>query len=354
MNARINGIQQVGIGVGDMATAWSWYRKYFGMDIPVFQEAAEAPLMNAFTGGAVQSRNATLAINLQGGGGMEIWQFTSRAPTAPAQPVRLGDYGMFAARIKSRDVVASHRQFAAAGLAGLTPVLNDPASRPHFFVSDPFGNRFDIVSSDSWFTRNNRHLTGGVAGCIIGVSDIDKARRLYSDVLGYSRVVYEAEGVFEDLAGARPEGNTRVRRILLAHENQGRGGFSPLFGATQIELVKVLDRFPVPAFKDRFWGDLGFIHLCFDVHGMAALEERCKSAGFPFVVDSMNSFDMGDASGHFSYIQDPDGTLIEFVETHRVPIMKKWNWYLDLRKRPIDKPLPRLLIRALGLNRVSG
>ena len=32
---------------------------------------------------------------------------------------------------------------------------------------------------------------------------------------------------------------------------------------------------------------------------------------------------MGEAAGHFSYIQDPDGTLIEFVETHKVPILKK-------------------------------
>jgi len=43
-------------------------------------------------------------------------------------------------------------------------------------------------------------------------------------------------------------------------------------------------------------------------------------------------FDMGEAAGRFSYIEDPDGTLIEFVETHKIPIFKKLGWYLHLEK----------------------
>ncbi len=66
-----------------------------------------------------------------------------------------------------------------------------------------------------------------------------------------------------------------------------------------------------------------------------------------------NSFDMGEAAGHFSYIEDPDGTLIEFVETHKVPILKKFGWYLDLRKRDPNKSLPDWIIKTLKFSRVS-
>ena len=38
-------------------------------------------------------------------------------------------------------------------------------------------------------------------------------------------------------------------------------------------------------------------------------------------------------AGGFVYIEVPDGTLIEFVETHKIPVMKKLGWYLNLRKR---------------------
>ena len=38
----IAGIQQIGIGVPNVHEAFKWYRQHFGMDIPVFEEAAEA------------------------------------------------------------------------------------------------------------------------------------------------------------------------------------------------------------------------------------------------------------------------------------------------------------------------
>ena len=61
---------------------------------------------------------------------------------------------------------------------------------------------------------------------------------------------------------------------------------------------------------------------------------------------------MGEAAGHFAYIEDPDGTLIEFVETHKIPILKKIGWYLNLRNRKRESPLPDWLLKALRFNRV--
>jgi len=45
--------------------------------------------------------------------------------------------------------------------------------------------------------------------------------------------------------------------------------------------------------------------------------------------------------------------LIEFVETKRIPIMKKLGWYLDLSKRDALKPLPNWMLKALKFNRVK-
>lgn len=49
MAKRINGIQQLGIGVTDVNEGFDWYRKHFGMDIKMFEEAATAELMLAHT-----------------------------------------------------------------------------------------------------------------------------------------------------------------------------------------------------------------------------------------------------------------------------------------------------------------
>ena len=70
----IAGIQQIGIGNPDVHACFKWYRQQFGTDIPVFDEAAEAGLMLPYTGGEPRQRHAILAINIQGGGGLEMSQ----------------------------------------------------------------------------------------------------------------------------------------------------------------------------------------------------------------------------------------------------------------------------------------
>ncbi len=348
----ICGIQQIGIGVPDVEKAWAWYRRCFGMDVPVFQDAGEAPFMLDYTGGTVQSRTATLAINLTGGGGFEIWQYTSRTPSGPSFEPSIGDYGIFCARIKSRDVKAAREYFAQSGIETIHPLVRNPAGKEQFFLADPQGNFFQIVEGREWFQKGT-YPTGGPAGCMIGVSNIEKARTLYSDILGYDTVLYDEEGKFDDFQGV-PGGDKKFRRVLLTHSEERKGSFSRLFGTTCIELVSVKNRKAKKIFQERYWGDLGFIHLCFDVKGMDLLKKECEEKSFPFTVDSKDAFDMGQAAGRFSYTEDPDGTLIEFVETDKIPIVKGLGWYLNVGKKDPEKRLPDWIIKALRFNRIKG
>ncbi len=349
-NATIAGIQQIGIGVRNAKEAFDWYRRHFGMDIPIFEEAAEARYMTRYTGDVVHSRHAILALNIRGGGGFEIWQFTSREPADITFEPMVGDLGIMCTRIKSTNIEATHDFLTRQG-ANPTEILKDPIGHEHFYLRDPWNNLFQVVESHSWFSRGP-FTTGGVAGCQIGVTDMSRSMAFYANILGYNKIVYDKEGVFEDLAHL-PGGDKRVHRILLSHTRPRVGAFSELLGVTEIELIKVFDREPRKLFEDRFWGDLGYIHLCFDITNQDAMRKRCKSYGHPYTVDSGSTFDMGEAAGHFSYIEDPDGTLIEFVETRKIPIMKRFGWYLDLTKRDPTKSLPRFMLKALAFGRVK-
>jgi len=62
---------------------------------------------------------------------------------------------------------------------------------------------------------------------------------------------------------------------------------------------------------------------------------------------------MGEAAGRFSYIEDPDGTLIEFVQAHKLPVMKKFGWYINLKKRKHQKPLPNWILNCMSFSRVK-
>ncbi len=346
---KITGIQQVGIGVDDVQEAWQWYRKHFGMDIAVFEDEAVAELMLHYTEGKTRKRHAVLAMNMQSGGGFEVWQHTGKKPKHPDFEPKLGDLGIFVAKVKSSDPAKAYAKMRSTQSNLLGDLQKAPDDSSHFFIKDPYRNIFQITQNDYIFQKTPA-VTGGIYGVIIGVSNMEESFKVYQDILGYDTVVYDETGVFKDFLSL-PGGDRKVRRVLLKHPEKRTGGFAPLFGPSVIELVQLTGETGRKIYQDRIWGDPGFIHICFDTIGMDALREEVKQKGFPFTVDSAESFDMGEAAGHFAYISDPDGTPIEFVETHKVPVLKKLGIYINLKKRDPNKSLPRWIIAAMRFKR---
>ncbi len=350
MSQYITGIQQVGIGVTDAVEAKHIYKDLFGMNVLVFEDQAEAALMTTYTGGQLHKRHAILSLNMAGGGGFEIWQYTSRTPSSSLSVAQPGDLGIFAVKIKSKNVFDAHAHFCKLTGIKVSELFTAPDHRPHFWITDMYGNHFDIVEGDEWFKTGNQ-ICGGVAGAVIGVSNMEKAMSFYKDMLGINEVIYRVEAPMTDTPNEQSAGQM-ARRILLKKQGAGMGAFSKLLGSVQIELIETKQRTPEKIYANRYWGDCGFIHLCFDVLNMDALKSFSMDAGYPFSIDSAGSFSMGAAAGRFCYVEDPDGTLIELVETHKLPIVKGLGWWLDLKKRNSDKALPNWMIHALSLNKI--
>lgn len=344
----ISGIQQIGVGTTDFRKSWNWYIEMFGIDVKILEDDTVAERMLPYTGGVPQQRHACIAVNIQGGGGFEIWQYSKRKPEPCPFKIAVGDLGVFAAKLNCRDIKAFHKQISAKWQDCTIPETL-PDGTPCFYVKDLFGNVFQIVENKKVFIDQGK-LTGGMAGAVIGVTDMDKSVKFYSEVLGYNILISDTTGPFST-NNPMPEADKQYRRVILKAPER-KGAFAELFGDSTIELVQALERSPRKIYEGRYWGDPGFIQVCFDVTNMKALGEFCASKGHPFTVDSCpdgERFDMGDASGHFTYIEDPDGTLIEFVEAHKVSIVKKLGLAIDMSRRDPEKPLHKLLFRLMGL-----
>jgi len=346
----------MGIGVKDLQTSWNWYIKNLGMDCPIFGEEAEAKFMLPYTGGKPQLRHAVLAFNLQSGGGFEIWQYKGRVPQEISWEIKAGNLGIFACKIKVKDIDRSYKFFIDQGINVIGEPSPDPAGARTFFIKDLSGNIFQMVEASDWFMNENKH-SGGVFGAVIGVADIEKALVVYSDILGYENVVYDSTGVHPDFSGL-PGGNIKLRRVLLKKAGIMPGHFGELMGNSEIELISTGNPEEKKIYEGRFWGDPGFIHLCFDISGIDVLRDYCHEKGHPFTVDTKSTmsgsrFDMGEAAGHFAYIEDGSGTLIEFVETLKMPVFKKIGWYLDLSKRDYRKNLPAWMLKTLRYSKVK-
>jgi catechol 2,3-dioxygenase-like lactoylglutathione lyase family enzyme len=348
---QINGIQQVGIGVENASEAWAWYRKAFKMDVPIFQDSAEAKLMTRYTAGKVESRHAILAMNMQGGGGFEIWQYTSKTPQASKNKLQWTDLGILAVKIRCKDSQKTYDHLQSIGADMLNIPSENPAGDQHFYVKDPYGNIFELVENKSWFSQN-KDLTGGVLGVVMGVSAIDKVLPIYQNHFQQLDILADSLQVWDDFKSLGVLGQA-FRRVILEGSSEPSGAVGKLLCQTQIELIETDHPSRNIIFADRNWGDLGFIHVCFDVNEMSALKANLKAIGIEFTVDSESEFDMGKAAGRFAYIEDPDGTLIEMVETFKIPIMEKIGWYLNLRNRKKHATLPSFLLKILALNRVK-
>lgn len=348
-NYTVGAIQQVGVGTVDFHKSWDWFIEVFGIDIRILEDDTVAERMLPYTGGKPQKRHACIAVSLQGGGGLEIWKFSGRTPQPVGFEIAVGDLGVFAAKIKCRDVEAFHREISAKW-KDCSAVGKLPDGTPCFYVKDLYGNWFQLVERKDVFIEQHR-LTGGVAGAVIGVTDMDAAVKFYRELLGYDVVLSDTTGPYwED--GFLCGGEQRYRRVILGDSAPRKGGFLGLLGTSTLELVQALDRTPRKIYEGRFWGDPGFIQVCFDVINLPEFKKVCAAKGHPFTVDSCPNgeiFDMGEASGHFAYIEDPDGTLIELVETYKVPVAKKLGIVIDMKKRDPEKLLPKILFRLMGI-----
>lgn len=351
MEKIICGMQQIGIGIPNVNEAFAWYRHAFGCDVKILDAEGTAERMLPYTGGKPQDRWAILAINLKGGGGFEIWQPMHRELRWIKEPVQLGDYGIEIGKIKCADItraVAHLRQQPKIEILG--DIVSNPAGIRHCFMKDPYGNIFD-VEEDSYVFVETGAPTGGAGGAVIGVRDMDKSMAFYGTLLGYDKVIYDLTDTFADLA-AVPGGQRRLRRVRLTTSKPMQGPLCEIMGTSYIELVQAFEPMK-KIYADRWWGDPGFIHLCFDVRNMEAVRRDAEAIGHPFVCDSGADFQMGEADGHFTYVEDPDGTLIEFVETFKIPVIKKLGIYLHLKGKDPEKPLPRFVTKALRFLRVK-
>lgn len=352
MNYVIHGIQHLGVAVPEHATAWKWYRKYFGLDVPFFNDEANADLMTIYTDGKVISKRAAMVLNIKGGAAMEIiCPSTFQARHADVEH-QLGDLGIYIGWVKTPDVKKSYDFFKKNGVELLSEVSKMPNGWDTFYVKDLNGLIFQIIPANDFFT-NHDSTNGGTVGCTIGVSDMEKAVNFYK-LLGYNKIVYDESKKFEDWSGING-GESKHRRVLLEQENQSQGGFNGMTGRTYIELVQdISGRKPVKIFEGRLWGDIGFAHLGFDVRNMEAIGKVLDEAGHGFTCDTKNVLSMGDSTKvHCTYIEDPDGTLIELIEVYKIPILEKLGIYLNVEKRPYSKPHPALMLKALKFIRVK-
>jgi catechol 2,3-dioxygenase-like lactoylglutathione lyase family enzyme len=245
----ITGIQQIGIGVKNADEAKHVYKGLFGMDTLIFDDKADASLMTRYTGNEIHRRHAILSMNLAGGGGIEIWQFTSRNPSARAS-IQWGDLGILAARVNAKNVTLAHEWFVKQNGLQVSGLSEGPGGQLHFWICDQYDNHFNVVQNNEWFNKKQT-FCGGVVGAVMGISDMEKAVHFYQAILDGPEICYDKTGPSFDLPDGWRNGET-FRRLLLRKPISHQGAFSKLLGGIEIEWVQAMKETPKRIYQDRY------------------------------------------------------------------------------------------------------
>jgi glyoxylase I family protein len=137
------------------------------------------------------------------------------------------------------------------------------------------------------------------------VSDIERSRRFYTDVLGFETV---AEFDFDDADTARVMGvpGARFKGIFMKCDGM------------RIELIGFSNPPPEPARQARRANEIGHSHLSFYVTDLDATLRELRAQGVPVEEETravlMNGIEC-------CVVRDPDGFPIEIVQTPTLTLL---------------------------------
>ncbi len=136
----------------------------------------------------------------------------------------------------------------------------------------------------------------------ICVTDIERSRRFYVDVLGFTPLY--ALDLTDDEVAATMEQSGTFRSAMLLRDD------------LRIELLQWVD-VPVTGSGERKpMTGLGFTHLSFRVDAIDELSDAVRAAGGAVHDQTLSVLDPGDGTPptRLLYVTDPDGTRIELME----------------------------------------
>jgi len=148
----------------------------------------------------------------------------------------------------------------------------------------------------------------GVDHIGVGVSDMDASLSFYAD-LGFRDVAFDVTTELPGLQAVTGHPRTRARVAYL------RSAQPTVLGRSGIKLVQIVDR-PQPPLPDGFaYGEPGICEVCIHVQSYEEFHEGLVAAGRKVLMDPNDQvLEPYDTHCGLSYIEDPDGAKLEFIE----------------------------------------
>jgi catechol 2,3-dioxygenase-like lactoylglutathione lyase family enzyme len=309
----ITAFQHIGMGVYDVDKTYAFWKNNLGFKMKLNDHTGYDEQMEPILGDRLEMR-MLMAMNVAGGGAIEIVQHTSTAPKEPPSPIEWGDIGILDVGVKAFRLDDVCRKLKGRGVEFLTPVREmklDWGGTVRFaYLRDPDGLLVSLVEDPS----GKRPRVGGIVQVTVGVRDLDAAKDFYTKMLGFDQVVHETD----DLTGIDEVTGGKKTRMAVLRQPSTLKSSLPVLEPGSVRLVQTPDYRGRNTFEGRRWGDIGCMEFALDVDDVKSTFESLVAGGAERY-QPPTLMDMGSGSvGSFAYVKDPDGNTIEMVEVSKV------------------------------------
>jgi catechol 2,3-dioxygenase-like lactoylglutathione lyase family enzyme len=301
------------MGVHDVDRTYDFWRNTLCFKMKLNDHTGIDEQMTPIFGEPLEMR-MLMAMNVAGGGAIEIVQHTSTAPKEPPSPLEWGDIGILEVGLKAHCLDRVYDDLRRAGVEFVTPVrtmkLDRQGTVRYAYLRDPDGLLVQLVDD----MTGTRPRVGGVVHVAVGVSDLEASKDFYSRVLGFSRIVHETD----DLTGFDEVTGGKRTRMAVMNQPSSLKSRLPVLEPGSVRLVQTPDYQGKHTFEGRRWGDIGCMEFALDVTDVKGTFEKALAEGAERY-QPPTLMDMGSGSlGSFAYVKDLDGNTVEMVEVEKV------------------------------------
>ncbi len=324
----INALQHIGQGVWDIDVTYDFYKKHLGYKFKI-NDLTIADEDMAQVIGSVETIRAIMALNVKGGGVLELVEHKS-SPIRPClEGGGYGNYGILEVGYEVRRIEEVISDFQGRGIHMLTPVceiqLLDGRCWLYSYLRDPDGLTLQLIEDiKPGRPQYRKPEVQGVVHVGVGVSNLERSMRFYKSVLGFDRLLYKFQGYIPEMNELI--GKPLPMKLAILERSRPYCRIHSFLPAGAIKLFEVPGYEGRHIYQGRRWGDIGCMELGLDVSNLEAVVDNVKGKGVKVYLPPVE-IDMGSGSkGMIAYIRDPDGTIIELVEVKTVAWLSLSNF----------------------------
>jgi catechol 2,3-dioxygenase-like lactoylglutathione lyase family enzyme len=203
------GVDHVGVGVGDIDAAIDFYARSVGFDRVLFDWTGELGGLEAYAGRAPHARIAMLensGATPIGAGRVKLVQMLGDGGPPPVPEGQAwGEVGVCEICLHVRGVTEVHTSLVAAGCEELMPpisasVVPNDVDLDISYVADPWGTKLELIEwTGLWRSLPGPARAEGVNHVAFGVTDMPRTRAFY-ERLGFTELLFESFEFFDPMA----------------------------------------------------------------------------------------------------------------------------------------------------------